>query len=213
MITQKFNLVETNESLIQIENELIAFADEIGVEQDHLLEPGLLRKDILSYLRLLNNWSQGIGLPDGWVPASQYWYLSNESAVIGFSSLRHFLTPSLEDLGGHISYVVRPKYQRQGHGTQLLASTLNKAKALSLKNVLLTTDVHNIGSRKVIEYNGGTLEKEYLSVNTGRTKARYLIALNYKSSNPQIHQTKKNLGGFSGSLVSAPLTAPLWRGI
>jgi predicted acetyltransferase len=184
MITQKINLVATTESLINIENDLIAFADEIGEEQEHLLAPGLLRQDILAYLRLLNNWSQGIDLPDGWVPASQYWHLSNESTVIGFSSIRHFLTPPLEDFGGHISYVVRPKYRRQGHGTQLLASTLNKARALSLNTLLLTTDVNNIGSRKVIEYNGGILEKEYLSVNTGKMKARYLIALNCKNSNP-----------------------------
>jgi predicted acetyltransferase len=178
MITQKINLVATTESLINIKNELLIFADEIGEEQDHLLAPDLLKQDVLAYLRLLNNWSQGIGLPDGWVPSSQYWYLSDESTVIGFSSLRHFLTPALEDFGGHISYVVRPIYQRQGHGTQLLATTLNKAKELGLDSVLLTTDVGNIGSRKVIENNGGTLEKEYRSVITGKMKARYLIALN-----------------------------------
>jgi predicted acetyltransferase len=177
MITQKINLVATTESLINIKNELIAFADEIGEEQDHLLAPDLLKQDVLAYLRLLNNWSHGIDLPDGWVPASQYWYLSDESTIIGFSSLRHFLTPSLEDFGGHISYVVRPIYRRQGHGTQLLAATLYKAKELGLNSVLLTTDVNNIGSRKVMENNGGTLEKEYQSVITGKMKARYLIAL------------------------------------
>ncbi|MBN1471226.1 MAG: GNAT family N-acetyltransferase [Syntrophaceae bacterium] len=192
MKTQNFKLVETTDALINIKNELIEFADEIGKEQDHLLEPSLLREDSLAYLRLLNNWSQGIGLPIGWVPSSQFWYLSDESKVIGFSSLRHFLTTSLEDFGGHISYVVRPKYQRQGHGTQILASTLNKAKALGLVNVLLTTDVHNIGSRKVIEHNGGKLEKEYLSTNTCKMKARYLIILNGESSNANSSDCKKH---------------------
>ncbi len=183
MSTHNFKLVETTESLINIQNEIIAFADEIGKEQEHLLEPGLLRQDILAYLHLLNNWSQGIGLPSGWVPTSQYWYLSNESTVIGFSSLRHFLTPSLEDFGGHISYVVRPKYRRQGHGTQLLALTLSKAKELGLDRVLLTTDTHNIASRKVIEYIGGIVKEESLSVTTGTMKARYFIDLNVKNSN------------------------------
>ena len=54
MITQKFKLVATTESLINIENELIAFADEIGEEQDHLLQPVLLRQDTLAYLHLMN---------------------------------------------------------------------------------------------------------------------------------------------------------------
>ena len=183
MISQKLQLVATTESLADLANELIAFADEIGEEEDQLLDPSLLRQDIRSYLRLMNAWSHGIGLPDGWVPASQYWYMANESTVIGFSSLRHFLTPSLEDLGGHISYVVRPQYRRQGHGTQLLASTLSKAKELGLDKVLLTTDMHNIGSRKVIEHNGGTLKEEYLSVTTGTMKARYLIDFNANDKN------------------------------
>ena len=188
MITQEANLIATTESLIHIERDLIAFADEIGEEQDHLLAPGLLRQDILAYLRLLSNWSRGIDLPDGWVPASQYWYLLNDSTVIGFSSIRHFLTPSLEDFGGHISYVVRPEYRRKGYGTHLLTSTLNNARALRLSTVILTTDVNNIGSRKVIENNGGIFEKEYLSVIAGKMKARYLIDLNCRNSdaNPQL---------------------------
>ena len=65
MISQKINLVATTESLINIKNDLLSFADEIGEEQDHLLEPQLLRQDVLAYLRLLTNWSHGINLPDG----------------------------------------------------------------------------------------------------------------------------------------------------
>ena len=177
MVAKKPQLMAVTESMIDLADELVAFADDIGEQQDHLLDPDLLRRDIHGYLRLLDDWSRGIGLPEGWVPASQYCYVEDKLKVIGFSSLRHFLTPSLEDLGGHISYVVRPQYRRQGHGTQLLTLTLSKAKELGLDRVLLTTDTHNIGSRKTIELNGGTLNREYLSVTTGTMKARYSIDL------------------------------------
>ena len=85
------------------------------------------------------------------------------------------LTPALEDYGGHISYVIRPQYRRQGHGTRLLSLTLRKAQDRGLDRVLLTTDIGNIASRRVIEDNGGALLEEYLSIATGTMKARYSI--------------------------------------
>ncbi len=176
MTIAKPQLVPATESLASMTDELIAFADDICEDQYHLLDPILLRHDPLAYLCMLDKWSQGIGLPDGWIPASQFWYI-DQPTVIGFSSLRHYLTPSLEDFGGHISYVVRPEYRGKGHGTQLLGLTLNKAKDLNLDHVLLTTDVDNIASRKVIEHNGGEFKEEYMSAVTDTLKARYWISL------------------------------------
>ncbi len=50
--------------------------------------------------------AKGINLPEGWVPASTWWLVRNNQVVIGTISLRHKLTPFLEEEGGHIGYSV-----------------------------------------------------------------------------------------------------------
>ena len=44
---------------------------------------------------------QGIGLPEGYVPATTFWLVDNDR-FIGEVSIRHRLTPALEKFGGHI---------------------------------------------------------------------------------------------------------------
>lgn len=46
-----------------------------------------------------------------------------------------------------------------GYGTSLLKLALKKAKRLGLKSIVLTCDERNVASRKIIERNGGILEK------------------------------------------------------
>jgi predicted acetyltransferase len=170
-------LIESSESLMDLRDEFTAFADELGGDDDHLVHAELLRKDFNGYLRLLVNHSKNIGLPHAWVPQTTYWYMAGRVHLVGSSSIRHRLTPALEDVGGHIGYVVRPCERRRGHGTRLLALTLKKARELGLGRVLLTTDVDNAASRKVIEKNGGILSGEAISTATGTIKARYWITL------------------------------------
>ena len=75
-------------------------------------------------------------------------------------SIRHRLTPSLLLMGGHIGYDVRPSARRRGHATLMLAAALPVARGLGIDRALLTCRTDNIGSRKVIEANGGVLEDE-----------------------------------------------------
>ncbi|MEU6352879.1 GNAT family N-acetyltransferase [Streptomyces sp. NPDC047072] len=95
----------------------------------------------------------------GFVPVSWYWYVDGDH-YIGRIQVRHRLTPHLRDYGGHIGYGVRPTARRRGHATAMLREALPHARALGLGRVLVTCDVVNIGSRKVIEANGGVLEDE-----------------------------------------------------
>ncbi|MFE9643831.1 GNAT family N-acetyltransferase [Streptomyces sp. NPDC006365] len=97
--------------------------------------------------------------PDGFVPGSWYWYVDGE-AYLGRIQLRHRLTPHLRDYGGHIGYGVRPTARRNGYATAMLRDVLPYASALGLKRVLVTCDTTNVGSRKVIEANGGEFEDE-----------------------------------------------------
>jgi predicted acetyltransferase len=97
--------------------------------------------------------------PPGWVHSSTYWWAEGPE-FLGAIRIRHALTPALLEHGGHIGYDVAPKARRRGHGTAMLRAALPIAAAFGIEKALLTCDVDNIASRKVIEANGGVLEDE-----------------------------------------------------
>lgn len=140
----------------------------------------LARLDFGQYLKRVCNEAQGRDLPEGRVPQNTYWLLKDRedrADIIGGIRIRHYLTPSLEHHGGHIGYDIRPSARRQGYGTQQLALALDKARALGLTRVMLTCDVANIASARIIVANGGALESEGLSGVTMVMIARYWIEL------------------------------------
>ena len=95
--------------------------------------------------------------PGGWVSGTYLWMVA-EGVVVGRVSLRHELTPWLLEVGGHIGYAVRPTARRRGYATGALAQLLPVAARLGIDPALVTCDDDNIGSRKVIQANGGVLE-------------------------------------------------------
>lgn len=92
--------------------------------------------------------------PEGWVPDSTWWWTEGEH-YLGSVNVRHRLTDHLRRVGGHIGYMVRPSARRRGHATAMLAAVLPHAHALGVDPALLTCDVDNVASRRVIEANGG----------------------------------------------------------
>jgi predicted acetyltransferase len=97
--------------------------------------------------------------PEGWVPETTWWWVDGDE-YFGRISLRHRLTTQLRVIGGHIGYDVRPSARRQGHATAMLAAVLPLAHAMGIDRVLVTCDVGNVASRRVIEANDGQLEDE-----------------------------------------------------
>jgi predicted acetyltransferase len=91
------------------------------------------------------------------VPMTELWYVSGP-AYLGSLAIRHRLTPELRREGGHVGYNVVPEHRRQGHATAMLAGGLALCRARGLAEVLVTCDADNLGSRRVIEANGGLLE-------------------------------------------------------
>lgn len=102
---------------------------------------------------------------------------ARQARVLGVAKLRHLLTPTLEDIGGHIGYNIRPSERGKGYGTLILALTLDCARELGLSRVLLTCDTDNIRSARVIMRNGGVLTSEGYSPLRGARVSRYWIAL------------------------------------
>jgi predicted acetyltransferase len=97
--------------------------------------------------------------PDGFVPVTELWWVDGDE-FLGRVGIRHRLSPALLETGGHIGYDVRPSARRRGHATAMLREALLVARGLGIERVLVTCDVDNIGSRTVIERNGGVLEDE-----------------------------------------------------
>lgn len=97
--------------------------------------------------------------PEGFVPATELWWVEGDE-FIGRVSVRHRLTPMLLQIGGHIGYDVRPSARRRGHATAMLRQALSVANELGINPALVTCNVDNVGSRTVIERNGGVLEDE-----------------------------------------------------
>jgi predicted acetyltransferase len=106
--------------------------------------------------------------PPGWVPSTHLWFIDGEE-YLGRVSIRHSLTDWLRRIGGHIGYEVRPTARRQGHATTMLALALPVAAALGIDPALVTCDLDNTASRRVIEANGGRLD------GTGEGKLRFWV--------------------------------------
>jgi predicted acetyltransferase len=98
-------------------------------------------------------------LAAGLVHQTVLWFVDGVE-FLGRLSIRHDLTPALTEVGGHIGYCVRPSARRRGYATQMLTQSLPIAGALGIEPALVTCDVDNTGSRRVIEAAGGELEDE-----------------------------------------------------
>jgi predicted acetyltransferase len=113
--------------------------------------------------------------PPGFVPDTELW-LVDDDEFLGRVGIRHRLTPGLLEVGGHIGYDVRPSARRRGHATRMLREALGVARGLGIDRALVTCAVDNIGSRTVIELNGGVLEDERSGV------LRFWVATNRASA-------------------------------
>lgn len=92
--------------------------------------------------------------PDYQVEETCFWWVE-DNEYLGRVIIRHRLTELFARIVGHIGYDVRPSARRSGHATAMLEAALPLAAVLGLDPVLVTCDVTNEASRRVIERNGG----------------------------------------------------------
>ena len=101
------------------------------------------------YLQKLADYEHEEKLPDGYVPESRYWLL-DDNEFIGSFSIRHRLTPKLEQWGGHIAANIAPKHRGEYSGFIGIKLCLAQAAKFGLKRVLMTCDVNNNASYRAI---------------------------------------------------------------
>jgi len=95
--------------------------------------------------------------PEGHVPSTTLWWVDG-AEYFGRLAIRHRLTARLLEKGGHIGYDVRPSARRKGHATAMLRAALPLAYDLGIEKALVTCNVDNVASARVIEANGGVRE-------------------------------------------------------
>lgn len=128
-----------------------------GLPQYVSLNVADLENNFVQYVQNLLSEARGENLPPGYVPHTVFWLVEGNE-FLGRVDIRHELNDTLHQVGGHIGYDIRPTQRRRGFGNLALELGIKKAKELGIDTLLVTCDVGNLGSNKIIRKNGGQLE-------------------------------------------------------
>ncbi|WP_139902905.1 GNAT family N-acetyltransferase [Clostridium thermarum] len=109
--------------------------------------------------------SKGIDLPKGYVPETFY-FLWDDTNIVGLFKLRHCLTDSLREGAGQIGYGIHKNYRGKGYGTKGLKLAIDKAKdVVKESEIYMSVHIDNPASLKVQLNNGAYIhhsdEKEH----------------------------------------------------
>lgn len=137
-----------------------------------------LLEDFEKYLELCKKQSELTEAVDGAFPALTYWIVLDRSVAVGKLTLHPVLTPRLRVLGGHFGYEVRPSYRRHGIAEIACSQGLKMLKQRGFTEVFSTCDEDNIGSRRVLEKNGGILVDRYTLPDWPKPVLKFEFALN-----------------------------------
>ncbi len=156
----EINMAELIELSLEDGKKVYDMLQDIESEENrfHNSAKGLTFAEFKDYLIVNKRMAKGINLKEGYVPQTIYWLWIDDKPV-GMAKLRHYLNENLREKGGHAAYAVRKSERGRGYGKLILKELTTKAKEMDIEDLLLTVDDVNITSRKVIEANGGELEK------------------------------------------------------
>lgn len=163
---------------VDVKDEYLAFYQEWKQSGEQMV-PWVISKDPSDFSAMVEELraeESGENLPEGWVPASTYWLITENKKIVGAVNIRHQLTVALLQSGGHIGYGIRPSERRKGYATQILALSLLKAKELGIDKALVVCDATNLASERTILKNGGMADESFVEED-GNIVNRYWIAL------------------------------------
>lgn len=105
------------------------------------------------------------------------YFIVDKDGYAGKVSLEYAFNEQTKKKEGYIGYNVIPSKREKGYGGEALALTLYKARLLGLKTILLTCLDTNIASKKIIEKNGGVLQRKEEERDGKRNILTYFINL------------------------------------
>lgn len=133
-----------------------------------------------TYIQKNERWARGEDLPPTYVRAGFYVGVV-DGKIVGRVSIRFQLNDFLAKVGGHIGYGVRPSQRRKGYATRMLELALPIARQHGVTRALLTTDLNNVASCKVIERCGGVFESIFDHPEYGKPKRRFWIDTSWQN--------------------------------
>ncbi len=139
----------------------------------HESEVDIAKEDFKSYVEKLLSYEHTPH--EHFVRGVTFWAIVNDE-VVGRLGLRLELNEGLEKFGGHIGYIVRPKFRKRGIATKMLSQSLQTQYSRDLKRILLTCDIDNIASEKTIVKNGGEFY-DIVELEGRKNKKRFWIKL------------------------------------
>lgn len=92
--------------------------------------------------------------PKGFVPAISY-LVMHDGTIVGAINLRYKSNDFILNVAGHIGYGILPGMRGKGYATEALRECLLEARKMGLESVVLTTDLDNVASQRVIAKNCG----------------------------------------------------------
>ena len=108
------------------------------------------------------------------VPAETYFLVrESDNRIVGMVNIRLVLNSILKHSGGHIGYSIRPTERRKGYNKMNLYLALERCKEHGIKEVMLSCDKDNLGSKRTMLALGGVLQKEYEDL--GLIEQNYII--------------------------------------
>ncbi len=121
--------------------------------------------------KLLKN-SEGIDLPEGYVPDT-YFFLWNNQEIVGLFKIRHYLNESLKKFSGHIGYTILENYRGNGYATEGLKLAIEECKKIIKEDeIYLASHKNNPLSLKVQIKCGAYLYGENENIYLTRIKLR-----------------------------------------
>ena len=101
-----------------------------------------------------------VNMPDWFVPETFY-YLWDDTVLIGEFRIRHRLTDALKAGAGHIGYSIKREFRGKGYGTKGLALALDLARAIIPEDeIYLRVRKGNTASIRAIQKNGAYVAGE-----------------------------------------------------
>ena len=152
--------IEIRECSVHDGDDILKMIREIGPGENGFINNAYHMKpaEFRAFLARNADSARGIEPDPARVPQTLYWLIA-DGYPVGMGKLRHYLNVSLRKCGGHIGYCIRPSERGKGFGTIILQEMLKKALEMNIPSALITCDDVNTASRRVIEKNGGKLEK------------------------------------------------------
>ena len=139
------------------------FVRDMPADENGLINswPGVSRETFLEkVLPEMMAFSEGKGLPEGYVPET-FFFLWDGDTVVGQFRIRHYLCESLRTGAGHIGYFIAKPFRGKSFGTEGLRLTLREAHGIvPEEEIYLRVNRDNPASLHVMLHNGGRIVKE-----------------------------------------------------